>query len=88
MAFAEAMAHGLPIIATTAGAIPDTVPPAASVLVPPGDVPALAAALDRATRDHAFLARLSDGARRAAAELPDWPEAVAHWREAVVRFIG
>jgi glycosyltransferase involved in cell wall biosynthesis len=88
MAFAEAMAHGLPIVATTAGAIPDTVPTNAAVLVPPGDIPALIAALDRVTRDHAFLTQLSDGARRAAAELPDWPEAVAHWREAVVRFIG
>ena len=27
MAYAEAIAHGLPVIGTTAGAIPDTVPP-------------------------------------------------------------
>lgn len=88
MAYAEAMAHGLPVIATTAGAIPDTVPKGAGILVPPGDVAALTEALERATRDTAFLARLSAGARRTAAELPDWREAVAHWREAVVRFVG
>jgi glycosyltransferase involved in cell wall biosynthesis len=45
MAYAEAIAHGLPVIGTTAGAIPDTVPAEAGVLVPPGDAASLAAVL-------------------------------------------
>jgi glycosyltransferase involved in cell wall biosynthesis len=85
MAFAEALAHGLPIVTTTAGAIPDTVPASAGILVPSGDVPALAAALRRIIGDRKLLAKLSAGARRAGAALPDWPAAVARWREAVTR---
>jgi len=88
MAFAEAMAHGLPIIATSAGAVPDTVPREAGILVPPGDAAALTAAIDRVIKDHGILAQLSDGARRKAAELKDWPQAVAQWRDAVARFIA
>ena len=32
MAYAEALSHGLPVIGTTAGAIPDTVPQEAGLL--------------------------------------------------------
>ena len=85
MAFAEALAHGLPIVATRAGAIPDTVPESAGILVPPGDVAALAAALSRVIEDRALLTRLSAGARAAGAALPDWNEAVAQWRNAIIR---
>jgi glycosyltransferase involved in cell wall biosynthesis len=41
----EAMAHDLPVIATRWRGIPDTLSPATSRLVPPGDVAALAGAL-------------------------------------------
>jgi glycosyltransferase involved in cell wall biosynthesis len=85
MAFAEALANGLPIVATTAGAIPYTVPDSAGLLVPPGDVDALRTALARAIADHALRARLSEGARRAGAALPDWREAALQWRDAVRR---
>ena len=35
MAYSEALSRGLPVIGTTAGAIPDTIPQAAGLLVPP-----------------------------------------------------
>lgn len=42
---AEAMALGIPVIASRIGGLPETVPPNAGILVPPGDVPALAGAM-------------------------------------------
>jgi len=41
----EAMAHGVPVIATSVGGIPDTVSPEMAILVAPGDVAALAGAM-------------------------------------------
>ena len=85
MAFAEALAHGLPVVSTTAGAIPEVVPVTASLLVPPGDRNALVAAL-RLLLDNADLrARLAAGAAAAGAALPDWPTAVRRWMSAFDR---
>ncbi|HEV8026700.1 MAG TPA: glycosyltransferase family 4 protein [Stellaceae bacterium] len=77
MAFAEALAHGLPVVATSA--VAETVPAEAALLVPPGDVAALAAAL-RLLMDNAPLrARLAMGAAKAGAALPDWQTAIDRW---------
>jgi len=72
MAYAEAIAYGLPVVGTTGGAIPDTVPAAAGVLVPPGDADSLAAALRRLIEKAAERERLAAGARAAAERLPSW----------------
>jgi glycosyltransferase involved in cell wall biosynthesis len=72
MAFAEALAHGLPIVGTTAGAIVDTVPANAGILVEPDDVPALSGTLRRLIIDPALRNVLATGARSAAAALPTW----------------
>lgn len=65
MVFAEAMAHGLPIIATAAGAIPETVPREAGLVVRPGDAAALARALRRVIAEPALAVRLAAGSRAA-----------------------
>lgn len=72
MAYAEAIAHGVPVIATTAGAIPDTVPAAAGVLLPPDDIDALALALRRLIENPADRERLAAAAR--AVTFPSWRE--------------
>jgi glycosyltransferase involved in cell wall biosynthesis len=82
MAFAEAMAHGLPIIATAAGAIPETVPSGAGLLVPPGDAAALARSLRRVIAEPALATRLAAGSRAAGARLPDWQQTTERWERA------
>jgi len=72
MAYAEAIAHGLPVIGSHAGAIPDTVPADAGLLVDPGNVPALAEALRRVIGDADLRRRLASAARAAAPQLPTW----------------
>jgi len=83
MAYAEALAHGLPIIATKAGAIPETVPPEAALFVEPGDVQALRTALRRVIEDDGLRAQLAARAHEAGALLPDWRTAVARWGAAL-----
>jgi len=85
MALAEALAQGLPIVATTAGAIAETVPAEAALLVPPGDRDQLSRALAQLLDNPALLARLAAGAAAAGAALPDWPSATQRWLAALER---
>jgi len=81
MAFAEAMAHGLPVIGSSSGAIPETVPREAGLLVPAGDVAALARALRRVIAEPALAVRLAAGSRVAGRRLPDWQRAAERWEQ-------
>jgi len=73
----EALMHGLPVLASRAGALVDTVPAQAGWLLPPGDVASWRAALARLITEPAERAMLSEGARRAAAALPSWDRQAA-----------
>jgi len=83
IAFAEAIAHGLPVIGTTAGAIPETVPDGAGILVPPDDVAALAGALRRLVSDADARRRCAATARAAAAALPTWRQSAEIFARAI-----
>jgi glycosyltransferase involved in cell wall biosynthesis len=74
MAYSEAIAHGLPIVGTTAGAIPETVPDGAALLVAPDNSEALALALRRVVEDPAMRSRMAAAARDAAPTLPRWED--------------
>jgi glycosyltransferase involved in cell wall biosynthesis len=81
MAFSEALAHGLPILGCDAGAVADTVPNTAGLLVAPKSSPALAAALRRLLSNPSERAQLAAGAERARAQLPDWPSQARRWAD-------
>jgi glycosyltransferase involved in cell wall biosynthesis len=84
MALAEAMAWGLPVVATTGGAIPEVVPPEAGLLVPPGKVKAFAEALNTMLTDADLRNRLGNGARRAAARIGGWDRCVTQFEQALI----
>ena len=61
----EAMAAGLPVVASAVGGLVDLVNPSTSgILVPPSDATALASAIERLYRDPAAAAKMGDAARR------------------------
>lgn len=92
MALTEAMARGLPIVSTTAGAIPETVPAEAGLLVAPGDSRALAGALSwllespshGTVEASARRARLGAAGHRHAETLPGWDRQVDVFSDSLV----
>lgn len=86
MALAEALARGLPIVTTTGGAVPETVPPEAGILVPPGDPEALASALGPLLEPAGAERRreLARAARKHGVRLLTWEDAAATLERAIL----
>jgi glycosyltransferase involved in cell wall biosynthesis len=87
MVLTEALARGLPIVSSTAGAIPHTVPDGAGILVPPGDAAALADALRVLLTDPQRRGAIAATALTHAAALPDWGVAEAAFETAVLDLV-
>ena len=85
MAVAEALARGLPIVCSNAGALAETVPVDAGLLVPPGDMAALAAALRDVIDGPEVRTQLAAGAARARQSLPSWQEQANRFAEILDR---
>lgn len=85
MAYSDALAHGLPVIGTKAGAITETVPHEAGLLVTAGDAAALAEALRCALSDPGLRLRLTEAALVAARQLPTWPQSGVIFASALER---
>jgi glycosyltransferase involved in cell wall biosynthesis len=75
MAVAEALAHGLPVVATDVGAAARLIGEEAGLVVPVDDQPALEQALARVLGDAATRERLAEGAARVRQRLPSWAHA-------------
>ena len=92
----EAVRWGLPVITSDAGALPESVPASARVMVPASDVPALRGALIRLIDDADHRAALAEGARAAAEDLadpgprcgPSSPTLPGGWHEFLPRLAG
>ena len=77
MVVTEAVAHGLPVVTTDGGALANTLPAGAGLVVPAGKPTALRAALHRILQEPGLLDQFALGARQAALNLPDWPQQAA-----------
>jgi glycosyltransferase involved in cell wall biosynthesis len=75
--YAEALAHGLPVVACNVGPVPELVGEEAALLVPPDDVGVLSEALDLLLEDAALRERMSAAALSRAKRLPRWENTTA-----------
>ncbi len=83
MAFTEAMARGLPIIACAAGAVPATVPREAGILVPVDDAAALSGALAMLLDEPEKRRAFGEAAFSHVRSLPSWHDTARRVAEAI-----
>jgi glycosyltransferase involved in cell wall biosynthesis len=75
MAYAEALAHGLPVIGSGCGAVRETLPEGAALYCGVEDVGRLTKALKLLIADRQARKAFSEAARQAAEALPTWADA-------------
>ncbi len=86
--FAEALAHGLPLIACDAGPVPELVGEEATRIVPAGDVDAISESLDLLLGDPALRSRMSESARSQSEKLLRWDDTAARFLDALRQVAG
>ena len=87
MALSEAISWGVPVVSTTGGAIPLTVPRAASLLVQPGDARALSCAIGRFMDEPRIRVKLLAGARGASSKQTSWLFATSRFVAEIRRIV-
>jgi glycosyltransferase involved in cell wall biosynthesis len=68
------MLHGLPIVGCAVGAVPDTVPSAAGILVPSDDPEAFGGALRRLLTEPDLRHSMAEASAAAGRALPGWTD--------------
>lgn len=77
LVFDEALAHGLPIVTCATGAVPDTVPQDAGLLVPPEAPIPFADALRQVLTETGIRRGMAGASARSGATLPTWTDTAA-----------
>ena len=83
--FDEALAHGLPIVSCATGAVPDTVPEPAGLLVPPDAPVQFADALREMLTNHTFRKSCAEAAQSAGLALPSWSDTAKIFADSLAR---
>lgn len=84
MAYAEALAWGLPVVGTTGGAVEQTVPADAGLLVAPGQSGAFASGLAQVLMDPVKRSHMQLAAQRHGQNLPTWSDTAQTFAQALV----
>ncbi|MDJ0930062.1 glycosyltransferase family 4 protein [Breoghania sp.] len=86
MVFAEAIAHGVPVVASGNGAVAETVPDEAGITVGADDVHGFRQTLQRMLEDAPLREEYAAGARTVAEKVPNWRDAANAFADALERF--